>query len=171
MLQIADSSILLQIDIGVVNLYFKGTARSFQKNWWHFKREWITKICYDVFISNQIFTMFRVTTGCPTKSYSSRHPSQPDLDEPVSGNYFFGRFLLRLSRIKRFQVMPRGKFGSAGCSTQFRLGFLGFSSILKVTFLDTQYKHHWNLEFRIWTQERHSHERKFAAEPGQHVHQ
>ena len=83
-----------------------------------------------------------VTTGCPKKSYiqklldpectrsitSSRHPSQPDLDEPVSGNYFFGRFLLRLSRIKRFQVMPRGKFGSAGCSTQFRLGFLNFSS-------------------------------------------
>ena len=31
MLQIADSSILLQIDIGVVNLYFKGTARPFQK--------------------------------------------------------------------------------------------------------------------------------------------
>ena len=57
MLQIADSSILLQIDIGVVNLYFKGTARSFQKNWWHIKREWITKICYDVFISNQTFTM------------------------------------------------------------------------------------------------------------------
>ena len=130
---------LVAIDIGVVKLYFKGTARSFQKNWWHFKREWITKICYDVFISNQIFTMFRVTTGCPTKSYSSRHPSQPDLDEPVSGNYFFGRFLLRLSRIKRFQVMPRGKFGSAGCSTQFRLGFLGFSSILKVTFLWTPY--------------------------------
>ena len=92
-----------------------------------------------------------VTTGCPKKSYiqklldpectrsitSSRHPSQPDLDEPVSGNYFFGRFLLRLSRIKRFQVMPRGKFGSAGCSTQFRLGFLGFSSILKVAFFLT----------------------------------
>ena len=74
-----------------------------------------------------------VTTGCPEKSYiqklldpectrsitSSRHPSQPDLDEPVSGNYFFGRF---------FQVMSMGKFGPAGCSTQFRLGFLNFSS-------------------------------------------
>ena len=78
--------------------------------------------------------MLRVTAGCSKKSFfqkllepectlsitSSWHPSQPDLDKPVSGKYFFGHFLLRLSRIKRFQVMPMAKFGPAGCSPQFR---------------------------------------------------
>ena len=65
-----------------------------------------------------------VTTGCPKKSYiqklldpectrsitSSRHPSQLDLDKLVSGTYL-GRFLSRLSRIKRSQVMSMGRGG------------------------------------------------------------
>ena len=59
---------------------------------------------------------------------SSRHLVQPDFDEPVSGVCFSGRFFLGLSRIKSI-----AKFGPV-CSTQFWLGFSGFSSILQVTF-------------------------------------
>ena len=63
----------------------------------------------------------------------SRHPPQPDMEEPVSGNLFFKT--KHLSRTKPLpshiheKIWPR--------STQFWLGFLGFSSILEVTFWDT----------------------------------
>ena len=50
---------------------------------------------------------------CTYSIISSRYPSQPDLDKGVTGNYFFGRSLLKLSRIKRSQVMSMGKFGPA----------------------------------------------------------
>ena len=64
-------------------------------------------------------------TGCPPKKVtfrmpqftssitSTRHPSQPDLNVPVSGNYIFDRFLLTQSRIKRSQVISMEKFGPA----------------------------------------------------------
>ena len=65
----------------------------------------------------------------------SRHRPQPDMEEPVSGNLFFKT--KHLSRTKPLpshiheKIWPR--------STQFWLGFLGFSSILEVTFWDTLY--------------------------------
>ena len=42
---------------------------------------------------------------------SSLRPSHPDLNELVSANYFFGRFLL--SRIKPSKVMSIEQFGPA----------------------------------------------------------
>ena len=50
-------------------------------------------------------------------------------------HYFLVVFLLRLSRIKCSQLIPMGKFGPAALI--FAKKFLGFSSTLKVTFLDT----------------------------------
>ena len=44
-------------------------------------------------------------------STSSQHPSQSNLDQPLSENDFFGSFLLRLRLIKRSQVISMGKFG------------------------------------------------------------
>ena len=90
---------------------------------------------YNVFLHRECvpikLTFKRLELRCTRSITSSRHPSQLDLDKLVSGTYL-GRFLSRLSRIKRSQVMS--SHGKMGC-TQFWLGFLGFSSILKVTFL------------------------------------
>ena len=86
-------------------------------------------------------------TGCPKKVTfrmllepqfirsitSSRHPSQSDLDQPLSENDFFWWFLTKTKTDQALSSHIHGKIWP--CSTQFWLGFLGFSSILKVTFL------------------------------------
>ena len=79
----------------------------------------------------------KMTTGCPQKKLpwecfwshgepaqspaSGRHPAQPDLDEPVSGNYYFWSFL---TKIKQDQVLPSHAHKEIWPnSNQFWLGF------------------------------------------------
>ena len=65
---------------------------------------------------------------------SSQHPSQPDRKESVSGNDFFGRFILR-PRIKDQALVSHVCGKKRRRSTQLQVGFVGFSIILKATFL------------------------------------
>ena len=68
---------------------------------------------------------------CTRSITSSRHPSQLDLDKLVFGTYLFWSFLIETKQDQALSSQVHGKMGR----TQFWLGFLGFSSILKVSFL------------------------------------
>ena len=74
---------------------------------------------------------------------SSLRPSHPDLDELVSANYFFWSLLTKQDQALQSHV----HWTIWPCSTQFWLGFSGFSSILKITFIwDTLYIGYCNIQ-------------------------